>query len=200
MPRHDTPALGMGHAIELPRYAGYLRYVLVHKYWVAVACFRLGIPLRGLAHDLSKLRPGQMSAYARHFYAPDGTPVSGVFDAHGRLTADSDEHFRIEHLRHVTRSPHHPEAHVAESGDGRVPRPMSRGLVLEMLADWWSVSRVRGTGSPSVWYSENRDLIEFHEDTRRMVESMLPVLDRVLPGCQVAVREYATTSEPARSE
>lgn len=35
----------------------YLWYVLRHKYFVFVECCRLGVPWRGLVHDLSKLSP-----------------------------------------------------------------------------------------------------------------------------------------------
>ena len=55
------------------RYSTYLGYVLRHKGYVFRAACRLGIPWRGLVHDLSKFRPSEFLPYDRHLYAQDGS-------------------------------------------------------------------------------------------------------------------------------
>ena len=55
------------------RYRRYLSYVLRHKLYVLRAARKLGIPWRGLVHDVSKFRPSEFIPYARYFYNPDGS-------------------------------------------------------------------------------------------------------------------------------
>lgn len=50
------------------KYLKYLKYILKHKYYVAVECFKMGLIWRGLVHDLSKLRLSEFGAYANYFY------------------------------------------------------------------------------------------------------------------------------------
>jgi len=49
-------------------YLKYLWYVLRHKWFVFVECWRLGIVWRGIVHDWHKLLPAEFVPYARFFY------------------------------------------------------------------------------------------------------------------------------------
>ncbi|NLB78066.1 MAG: hypothetical protein GX796_04250 [Clostridiaceae bacterium] len=49
-------------------YWKYLKYVIRHRWYVFIECCKLGIPIRGLLHDLSKLLPSEFIPYARYFY------------------------------------------------------------------------------------------------------------------------------------
>jgi len=47
----------------------YLRYLMRHKWFVFVACWRLGVPLhQAIIHDWSKFLPGEWFPYVRFFY------------------------------------------------------------------------------------------------------------------------------------
>ena len=35
----------------------HFKKICIHKYWVGYYCFKLGIPWRGIKHDLSKFSP-----------------------------------------------------------------------------------------------------------------------------------------------
>ena len=54
------------------RYLQYLRYVVIHKFWVFKAACQLGVPWLGLLHDNSKFMPDELRWYARHFYTESG--------------------------------------------------------------------------------------------------------------------------------
>ncbi len=49
-------------------YLKYLNYVIRHKWYVGMACFRNGLYWRAIVHDLSKLLPSELIPYARFFY------------------------------------------------------------------------------------------------------------------------------------
>ena len=93
-------------------YLKYLKYVLRHKWFVFIECFKLGIPVRGLLHDMSKLLPSEFIPYARYFY---GTWYKNE-DWHGDIrnhipyerTVDGvAKAFDIAWLKHQKRNPHH---------------------------------------------------------------------------------------------
>jgi hypothetical protein len=46
----------------------YLKYVIRHKWYVFLECCNLGIPFRGIFHDLSKFLPDEFFPYMNHFY------------------------------------------------------------------------------------------------------------------------------------
>lgn len=48
----------------------YLRYLLRHKWFVFIECCKLGIPWRGIVHDLSKFLPSEWSPYMWYYYGP----------------------------------------------------------------------------------------------------------------------------------
>jgi len=50
------------------KYLKYLKYVLVHKYYVFIECFKVGLFWRGIMHDMSKFFPDEFLPYARYFY------------------------------------------------------------------------------------------------------------------------------------
>jgi len=93
-------------------YWKYLKYVLKHKWYVFIECCKMGIPLRGLLHDLSKLLPSEFIPYARYFY---GTWMEES-EWHGdkrnyvpweRTEMGISEAFDLAWLKHQKRNKHH---------------------------------------------------------------------------------------------
>jgi len=102
----------------------YLRYFLAHKWRVFVLCWEFDVPLRGLLHDLSKLRPSEWFAHAKYF---GRDPASRI---------DVCELDRAWHL-HQHRNRHHWHWWLVWSDDGRYsPRYIPTRYRMEMLADW----------------------------------------------------------------
>jgi hypothetical protein len=58
----------------------YLAYLLRHRWFVMLACFREGLYWQGLIHDWSKFLPGEFLPYARYFYSKVsvGETIEGV--------------------------------------------------------------------------------------------------------------------------
>lgn len=148
------------------RYISYIRYLVLHKWFVLVEGRRLGVPLwRLLMHDLSKLLPGEFLPYARHFYNPDGSK-RGKF---------ADPAFDIAWLKHKSRNRHHWEWWVYWENGEPVAIPMPEQVMLEMVADWRAVSRFYGT-DPGEWFTKNKDNIILAKSTGYRVALKLGVL------------------------
>ena len=162
------------------KYKGYVRYIVLHKWYVFVACCHLGIPLRGLLHDFNKLRPSQFFYYARYFFGANPKTLKGE--------GKNDYRFMRAWFRHQKCSDHHwqywilPDKRMSTTFG--VLRPyeseyedilrkfdMPRNALLEMIADWYSAGMVAGKGNNiSKWYRENGDDMILSPRTRQWLD------------------------------
>lgn len=156
----------------------YLRYVLVHKWFVFLYCCRFGIPWRGIKHDLSKFRPSEWFGMVEYYYTDRRqtdwftlTAKYGIWEA-APWGADVDDMYKIACKRHFNRNDHHWE-HWA-SLDGK--RPFSVGMPLaarkEMIADWLSFARTRNS-DPWAEYEKRKANIILRPEDREWVEEQL---------------------------
>jgi hypothetical protein len=140
-----------------------------HKWFVAVAGIRLGVPLwRLLTHDLSKFLPSELPHYGRQFFGDRSEP----------------DNFARCWLRHQNRNDHHWEYWIPRTAHNRDrpnmqadgPIPMSADALNEMVADWLGASRayegVWPTGSWP-WLEKNWGRIRLHPTTREHVAAIL---------------------------
>lgn len=77
-----------------------------------VECCRLGIPLRGLLHDASKLKPSEWMPYANYFYGgpwPDWNQAKHQCPGYpyGRTRQGVESEFDVAWLHHQKRNKHH---------------------------------------------------------------------------------------------
>lgn len=166
----------------MKKYFQYLKYVLRHKWFVALACFREGLYWQGLVHDLSKFLPSEFVSYAQYFYgktdeeALDAIGEFGVAELapFGFYTRDR---FNVSWLKHQNRNPHHHQYWVLiNDEDPSWALPMPDKYIHEMICDWQGAARAQGrkTG-PKDWYLKNCEKMNLHPDTRVTVEKMLGV-------------------------
>jgi len=142
----------------------YFSYVLRHKWFVFVECCKLGVPWRGVAHDLSKFRPSEWIPYARYFYG-DYLSKEGV-----------ERSFDLAWLHHQKRNKHHWQWWVLPLDDGgQKILPMPDVYCKEMLADWYGAGRALGKPDTVAWYVRNRDKMLLHHETRAWIEQQLGI-------------------------
>jgi hypothetical protein len=157
--------------VRLAAHLRYARYLARHKWHVLVACCRLGVPWRGLVHDLSKLTPTEWLPYVRHFYGDRPSPrdASGAYDP---LAVGDD--FDRAWLSHQHHNGHHWQ-HWILHGDGGCERAMAmpRAYLLEMVADWIGAGKALGKPDLRAWYEVVRERIVLHPETRREVEELV---------------------------
>jgi hypothetical protein len=163
----------------LKAYLKNIRYILKHKYYVFIECCKMGMPLRGLVHDLSKFSITEFKPYAINFFA-------NLQDWHAFRQAEGypyeltknywEEKFELAWLHHKRVNPHHWEYWV-DVKDGKVEvLLMPEKYAKEMLCDWRGAGRaINGKDDTKEWYLKNRDRMILHPDVRKWVEGQLGV-------------------------
>jgi hypothetical protein len=138
------------------KYIKYLSYILRHKWYVFIECMKLGIPWRGLSHDMSKFLPSEFFAYTNFFY---GEKDQMAFD--------------FAWHRHQKRNKHHWQWWILKYDSGKlIIFEMPLKYRKEMLADWRGCSMARtGTDDTANWYKENKDKMQLAPETRKWIES-----------------------------
>jgi len=158
---------------RMTNYPKYLSYVLRHKWFVFVECCKLGIPLRGLTHDFSKLLPSEFFPYAHHFAGgiKTGRNKTGYY----KPTDTGDPAFDNAWFLHQKRNDHHWQYWTmpSEAGEPDKVLEMPTACRLEMLADWRGAGRAQRTPDTLAWYKQNGTKMLLGPDTREWVERML---------------------------
>ena len=163
----------------MSKHWNYLKYVLRHKWFVTTECFREGLYLRGILHDLDKFWPDEWFPYAEFFYGPNGRNIR---DKTGYYKPTDTGNAAFDHawFLHQKRNDHHWQWWVMpEDVCGVKILPMERDAVVEMLCDWCGASKAQGHGgweSDSgvfAWYVKNGHKMQLHPQTRIEIEALL---------------------------
>lgn len=157
------------------RYRSYFSYVCRHKWYVFRECCRLGIPVRGLFHDMEKLAPREFIAYAHHFYDRNGKARFDTIEGHHLCLDDSEQvDFLRSYRLHVIRNQHHWQYWVITDNHGKqhiVDMPLA--VRKELLADWLGVERALKSGTTLSWYENNRERLVLDIYTREWLDGQL---------------------------
>lgn len=151
----------------------YLKILLEHKWLVFKAAVKLGIPWRGVVHDLSKLRPSEWNPRVKvlreYYRMRHALEVIPEFDP-DKFTED----MQFCWLKHYRRNKHHWQWWVTILDSGRLKVfPMTDKYRKEMLADWIAVSKRPDRKDIVPWYEENRNNMILHPETRQWLEKIL---------------------------
>ena len=165
----------------------YLRYVVLHKWFVFVACCDLAVKYReprliwrGLIHDLSKFRPSEWFAYVDYFnrtfpsVSSDEVRLAWRLGFNPKTKEDVLEAFDKAWNHHQKRNNHHWQYWVLrnDSGSERALQ-MPTVCLLEMIADWRGAGKALSKPDTKGWYLANKDKMRLHIETRRLVEGVL---------------------------
>ena len=153
----------------------YLKYVLTHKWFVMILCFKEGLIWRGLVHDMSKFLPSEWFPYVEFFHGPNG-----VKNDNGPSPKTKERFKRAVDL-HYSRNRHHADHWKQTFQDfNRAEMTycpiMGKRDVMEMLCDWHAAGRTQvgpthaGWGQVAEWFRENKNKIPLHPITRTGVE------------------------------
>ncbi|MDC7221632.1 MAG: DUF5662 family protein [Spirochaetales bacterium] len=146
----------------------YLNYVLRHKWYVFLEACKLGVPLRGILHDMSKFRPSEFIPYMKYFYGDYGVknncPAKWTVPEVTKVKADFDKAW----LLHLKRNPHHYQYWILnkDNGDNQCLE-MPKKYILEMIADWTGAGMaITGKNDLIDWFSKNKDKISPRMNTK----------------------------------
>ena len=131
------------------KYLKYLKYVIRHKWFVMIECFKIGLYWRGIVHDLSKFRLSEFIPYARYFYG-------------NYHLVHIDDAFDKAWLLHIHRNLHHWQYWLLQEDDGALKNiPMPINYLKEMLCDWHGAGlAITGKKNTKDWYEKNKDKIK----------------------------------------
>lgn len=153
----------------MSKFLTYSKYVLRHKFFVFVECCKYGMPLRGLLHDMSKLRLSEFIPYMHHFGSgiKTGRDKTGYYKPHNT----GDPAFDFAWFLHQKRNSHHWQYWILPTdGGGTKVLEMPLAVRKEMVADWRGAGRAQGTPDVLAWYAKNKDKLVLGPITRAWVE------------------------------
>lgn len=151
------------------QYWSHFNYTTRHKFYVMIECFKRGLILRGLAHDLSKYTPSEFAGYANFFFNPDGTRK-----AHTDLNSrEVKKAFDDAWDHHQYMNDHHWQFWIRLSGE---PNEMSKEATDEMICDWIGAAKANYQNEPDIplpWYIQKESGLVLHENTRKYIEEQI---------------------------
>jgi len=172
---------GKSLVVDRLKYIKYFNYVLRHKWYVMIECFKVGLYWRGLVHDLSKFFPSEFIPYAQWFYGKYGC-------GYGNEQDEDNKHKRCKNafdfawLLHQKRNRHHWQFWLLPEDEGCLKiLEMKNPFNLEMLCDWMGAGKAQGHFSPPDdkyfetrgWYKKNKYKIQLHPYTRKWIEEKI---------------------------
>lgn len=147
---------------------GHFKTITKHRMTVMLHCFKAGIPVHGLLHDLSKYSPAEFIPGALHYEQGKRSP-----NEHERETIG----YSAAWLHHKGRNPHHweywydvsPKTHRYE------PVPMPVDALKEAFCDRVAACKIyRGAD-----YQDN-DALDYFNDKKKMEYHMHPCTSCIL--------------------
>lgn len=157
------------------KYWKYLNYVLRHRWFVFVECFKVGLYRQGLTHDICKFLPSQFIPYARFFYGTDKNPRNST--GYYKPVNTGNMPFELAWTDHIHRSKHHWQWWVRCNDDGRLAiLDMPIKYALEMVCDWKGAGVAQGfkrKDDCKNWYLKNKGKMKLSKDTRNWIETYL---------------------------
>jgi len=133
-------------------YLIYFLYLIKHKWFVFIECWKLGIPWLGVVHDWSKFRPSEMIPHVRWYLAGQ----------------NGYESFIIAQIIHSNRNKHHPTYWTM----GHIVAEMPIKYRKEMLADWIGAARAKDNNL-SEWWKQSQGKITLGTETRKWMEDKI---------------------------
>lgn len=154
----------------------YGKYLLKHRFFVLVECFKVGLYWRGLKHDSSKSLPSEWFPYVNFFDSKKRKQIRNK-TGYYKPTDTGDTAFDFAWLLHQKRNDHHWQWWILPEDEGGIKvLPMSKDARLEMLCDWCGASKAQGHGGwvgVKEWYVTNNKKMTLHPDTRKFIEDYL---------------------------
>lgn len=145
-----------------------------HRHRVMVHCFKAGIPIQGLLHDLSKYSPAEFIPGAK-YYLGSRSPNEGERAEKGYSSA---------WLHHKGRNRHHYEYWMDYNPQTKRMEPVEMPMKYfkEMFCDRVAASKIyQGknytTAHPLQYFENARQRIIMHPNTAALLEKLLIMLD-----------------------
>ncbi len=138
-------------------------YILQHKWYVLVECWKEGLYWQGILHDVSKFSPTEFVVYANKFH--------NVSEASSESEAQHEAAFQYAWLHHQHHNKHHWNSWVVNQTTQEAV-PMPHKYVVEMVCDWKAMARKLKT-SHTEQYRNHAQKCILHSETRRQLDIIM---------------------------
>lgn len=155
------------------KYLKYLKYLVRHKWFVMIECFKVKLYWQGIVHDLSKFLPNEFIPYMNYFYGENrdikiGRNKTGYY----KPTDTGDKEFDFAWLLHQKRNRHHWQWWILPEDEGGIKvLEMPEKYLKEMICDWKGAGKAQNNKTSCwIWYLENKNKMKIHPKTRKQLE------------------------------
>jgi hypothetical protein len=131
-------------------------YIINHKFNVLIECWKEGLYIQGIFHDMSKFSLKEFHPYAKKFFSND------------ELTEDEHLEWKNAWLHHQQKNKHHWEYWVVNQ-QTKEAVPMPTKYMIEMVCDWRSFSRKWGIRFKETDLDLSEKII-VHQDTKERLK------------------------------
>ena len=164
------------YKMSIRNFFGHLNTVNKHRFKVFCLCCRVGIPVQGLLHDLSKYMPVEFLEGVKYY---QGT-YSPIMNCKRKVG------YSLAWIHHINCNKHHYEYWIDLTSDrskGLQGMKMPVRYVVEMFIDRVAASKVYAkdayTDSHALeYYKKTRKYMTIHPDSRKLLEHLLVMLSR----------------------
>ena len=143
----------------------HLKLITKHKWYVFKNCLIAGMPLRGLAHDMSKYSPTELFESIK-YYSGNKSPIDNC---------KAEKGYSEAWLHHKGRNKHHYE--YWRDGDKGIKMPFK--YACELICDYLAAGEIYMGDNFSyqaeyIWWIHKREnLFQIHPHTRQFIEDVL---------------------------
>jgi hypothetical protein len=179
-------------------YFKYGWYLLKHKTFVMIECFKRGLIWRGIKHDLSKINPKEFFPYTKMFfsknkptnrdktgyYSPNNTKDISFLKAWNRHWRKNDHHW--QHFCNIRDKDEICTCNTKTTESMEVCQKCNKYLsniltiempinsIKEMICDWEGARRAqKGKVNIKEWFNINNKKMYLHNNTRKNIENIL---------------------------
>lgn len=149
------------------KYIKYLWYLIRHRWFVMIECFKEGLIWQGLVHDLDKFRWDSFKCYSDFMDSKRFT--TSIPEA--LYSRTGNRKMNMVWLRHRKTNKHHWQYYCyGRKEPARIPHR----YLLEMICDWKGA--IRGHRSDltlGLWYEKNKDRMILNPYTRLALDRVM---------------------------
>ena len=154
------------------KFLRYASYVIRHKFFVGVECWKMGLYWQGITHDWHKFLPSEFFPYKNHF--GDGIQTGRDKTGYYKPTDTGDPAFEVAWLKHQKRCWHHWQSWCVPIEGGMVKAyPIPDKYRMEMICDWIVAGRAQHKTDTVGWWEANRDKMTMHPETRAWFDNIM---------------------------
>ncbi|MCP4373369.1 MAG: hypothetical protein GY797_35505 [Deltaproteobacteria bacterium] len=149
----------------MKKYVENVMYILQHKWYVFIECWKEGLYWQGIVHDMSKFSLAEFPAYANNFFSS----LAEQAETKGEIK----KAFSYAWLHHQHHNRHHWNYWVVTQHK-KEALPMPEKYILEMVCDWRAMSHKFGDTAQEFFEHHHHRMV-LNPETLTRIEQILDV-------------------------